>query len=71
LAYTFLVKFVRTGRTIKDLKSLGVTWAELARLETQVASNPLAGDVIPGLNGLRKFRLGFGGREPDYSPIRD
>jgi hypothetical protein len=62
LAYIVLVKLVRTGRYLKDLKRLGVTTAEVAKLETQVASDPLAGDVIPGLNGLRKLRFGFGGR---------
>jgi mRNA-degrading endonuclease RelE of RelBE toxin-antitoxin system len=53
---------VRTGRYIKDLKRLGVTEAEVAKFEAQVASDPLAGDVIPGLSELRKFRFGFGGR---------
>jgi hypothetical protein len=48
MAYIVLVKLVRTGRYLKDLKRLGVTTAEVAKLETQVASDPLAGDVIPG-----------------------
>jgi hypothetical protein len=62
LAYFLRVKLVRTGRYIKDLKRLGVTAAEIATFEAQVAANPLSGDAIPGLNGLRKLRFGFGGR---------
>ena len=62
MAHIIVVKLVRTDRYIKDLKRLGVTASEVARLEGQVASDPLTGDVIPGLNGLRKLRFGFGGR---------
>ena len=56
------MKIVRTNRYLKDLKRLGATAAEIARLEAEVVSNPLAGDVIPGLGGLRKLRFGYGGR---------
>jgi mRNA-degrading endonuclease RelE of RelBE toxin-antitoxin system len=56
------VKIVRTNRYLKDLRRLGATEAEIARLEVEVVSNPLAGDVIPGLGGLRKLRFGYGGR---------
>ena len=27
-----------------------------------IAQNPLSGDVIPGLQGIRKIRFAFGGR---------
>jgi hypothetical protein len=56
------VKIVRTSRYLKDLKRLGATAAEIAALEGEVVATPMAGDVIPGLGGLRKLRFGFGGR---------
>ena len=56
------MKIVRTSRYTKDLKRLGVTVGEIAALEAQIVANPLAGDVIPGLGGLRKLRFGFGSR---------
>ncbi len=41
---------------------MGVTPAEDAEIRATIAANPLAGDVIPGLDGLRKLRFAFGGR---------
>ena len=39
---------------------MGASERDVARLEADIAGNPEAGDVIPGLGGLRKrrFRLG-------------
>ena len=56
------MKIVRTGRYTKDLTRLGATDAEVAALEAQIAGNPQAGAVIPGLGGIRKLRFGYGGR---------
>lgn len=39
---------------------MGVTPAEDAEIRATIAANPLAGDVIPGLDGLRKLRFAFG-----------
>jgi hypothetical protein len=54
------VQIVRTKRYLKDLKRLGATTAEADAIELTIASNPGAGDVIPGLSGLRKLRFALG-----------
>jgi len=51
-----------TKRFLKDVKRLGMSEAELDALEEMIAARPTAGDVVPGLQGLRKIRFGFGGR---------
>ncbi len=56
------MKIVRTSRYEKDMKRLGASAADIARLESEIVLNPQAGDVIPGLGGLRKLRFGLGGR---------
>lgn len=56
------MQIVRTSRYLKDLTRIGATASDAARLEAEIASNPQAGDVIPGLGGLRKIRFGLGGR---------
>jgi hypothetical protein len=56
------VKIVRTSRYEKDMKRLGASAADIAKLEGEIVLNPQAGDVIPGLGGLRKLRFGLGGR---------
>lgn len=56
------MKIVRTKRYLKDLKRLGVSDADRAVLERSIAANPTVGDVIKGLDGIRKARFGFGGR---------
>ena len=45
-------------RRILDL----ITDEEYARFQADLAANPEAGDVIPGLGGLRKIRLALPGR---------
>jgi mRNA-degrading endonuclease RelE of RelBE toxin-antitoxin system len=56
------VQIVRTNRYLKDMKRLGASAVEMARLEGEIAGNPQAGDVIPGLAGLRKIRFAYGGK---------
>jgi len=56
------MKIVRTAAFVKSLKKLGAGAEDLDRLETELATNPDAGDVIPGLGGARKIRFRLGGR---------
>ncbi len=56
------MKIVRTNFFEKSLKKLGASKADLAKLENEIAANPEAGDVIPGLRGARKIRFGLGGK---------
>jgi hypothetical protein len=56
------MKIVRTRRYLSDLRRMKVTDEERDRLEAAIAANPAAGDVIPGLKGIRKLRFSFGGR---------
>lgn len=56
------MQIVRTKRYLRDMRRLGVTEAEMLRVETEIATNPRIGDVIPEMTGLRKMRFGFGGR---------
>ena len=65
------MEIVRTSRYIKDLKRLKCSEAEITALEILVAATPLAGDVIPGLQGIRKIRFGFGGRAIYFLQISD
>lgn len=56
------MRIVRTRRYVKDLKRLGASEAEIITLERTIAFDPTAGDVIPGLNGIRKVRFGLGNK---------
>lgn len=56
------MQIVRTKRYLKDMRRLGVSAADMLKLETAIATNPRAGDVIPELMGLRKLRFGYAGR---------
>lgn len=56
------MRIVRTKRYLKDLKRLGAAAADIAALERAIAFNPEAGDVIPGLGGIRKMRFAIGTR---------
>jgi len=53
---------VRTIVFTKALKKLGACSADLDALETAIAANPQAGDVIPGLGGARKIRFSMAGK---------
>eukprot|EP01133_Synstelium_polycarpum_P028062 gene28062-33975_t len=56
------MKIVRTKRYLKDLKRLGVSDAEISKLEHAIALDPFSGDVIQGLEGLRKIRFALGNK---------
>ena len=56
------MKIVRTVVFEKSLKKLGASKADIAKLEKEIAANPEAGDVIPGLRGARKIRFAMAGR---------
>ena len=56
------MQIVRATSFIKAIAKLNVTDAELDALESNVATNPQAGDVIKGLKGVRKIRFAFGGK---------
>lgn len=56
------MKIIRTRRYSKDLKRMGVSDGEQAALEQAIATNPEIGDLIPGLEGLRKIRFAMRGR---------
>jgi hypothetical protein len=56
------MEIVRTVAFTKAVSKLKVTDAELAALEAEIAANPLAGDVIKGLRGVRKIRFSLGGK---------
>jgi hypothetical protein len=56
------MQLVRTTSFTKAIDKLGVTVAELDALETEIATNPQAGDVIKGLKGVRKIRFSMGGK---------
>jgi hypothetical protein len=53
---------IRTGTFNKAATKLRITEAELESLETEIATNPKAGDVIQGLKGVRKIRFAYGGK---------
>jgi hypothetical protein len=56
------VRFIVTKSYGKALRRMGVTEVEAAAIRQAIAANPEAGDVIKGLDGLRKIRFAFGGR---------
>ena len=72
------MQIVRTKRYARDLRRLGASNADIARLEQAIANDPLVGDVIPGLAGLRKVRFALsgggkrgGGRAVYYLIVRE
>jgi hypothetical protein len=56
------MRIVRTQRYLKDLKRLRLSEAERSILEFSIAADPFAGDLIPGMEGLRKQRFAMGGK---------
>jgi len=56
------MQLIRTTSYIKAITKLRLTEAEVEALETEIALNPKAGDVIKGLKGVRKIRFGYGGK---------
>jgi hypothetical protein len=57
-----MMQLVRTTFFTKAIAKLNVTDVELADLETEIATNPQAGDVIQGLKGVRKIRFAMAGK---------
>ena len=56
------MKFVYTPTYLKAIKRHRFTKKELEGLESDIEKNPLAGDVIPGLQGYRKIRFAARGK---------
>lgn len=56
------MELIRTTSFTKAIAKLKVTEAEIDALETEIATNPKAGDVIQGLRGVRKIRFSMGGK---------
>ncbi len=53
---------VETPTYLTDAKSAGVTDEERAAVVLAIASDPAAGDVIPGTGGIRKIRIAGKGK---------
>jgi hypothetical protein len=53
---------IETPYYLADAKSAGVTDEERASIVAVIATDPEAGDVIPGTGGARKVRIGGKGR---------
>lgn len=62
MTYIPRMKIVRTALFERSLKKLNATKADIDALEASISANPLAGDVIPGLRGIRKIRFAMGGK---------
>jgi hypothetical protein len=62
MAYFSNMQIVRTSLYVRDMKRLGASSTDMARLEAEIALNPQAGVVIPGLMGLRKLRFALGNK---------
>jgi hypothetical protein len=56
------MQIVRTGLYLRQMKRLGASTTDMGRLEADISVNPQAGDVIPGLMGLRKIRFALGNK---------
>jgi hypothetical protein len=56
------MKIVRTSLFERSLRKLGAGAADLEKLEAEIATNPMVGDVIRGLRGARKARFSMAGR---------
>jgi hypothetical protein len=57
-----MMKIVQTQRYLKDMKRLGASADDVDKLELEIANSPEAGDVIPGLEGVRKIRFSIGNK---------
>jgi mRNA-degrading endonuclease RelE of RelBE toxin-antitoxin system len=56
-----MLTFVESPTFTKQITSL-ISDAEYAEFQQVLAANPAAGDVIPGLDGLRKVRMAAKGK---------
>lgn len=57
-----MTRIVRTRRYVKDIKRLKVSADDVTAMERAIAANPLSGDVIQGLHGIRKARFRIANR---------
>lgn len=62
MAYLCAMQIVRTSLFVRSVKRLGASSEDMARLETEIATNPQAGEVVPGLMGIRKIRFTLGNK---------
>ena len=51
--------FIQTEEFVKRWEALGLTDADLRRLELEIMKNPQAGAVVQGTGKLRKLRFAF------------
>lgn len=56
------MKIVRAARYQRDLRRIGATPAEISALELSIVGNPKIGDVVQGLQVIRKVRFTLGGQ---------
>lgn len=56
-----MLTFIESPTFTKQITSL-LSDAEYAEFQRELAANPEAGDVIPGLGGLRKVRMAAKGK---------
>lgn len=56
------MKFRKTSYYISSLKKAKVSEQDEAKLLSELAENPLKGDVIPNSGGFRKIRMSISGR---------
>jgi hypothetical protein len=56
------MEIFRTKTFSKAVKKLGVTEDELEVVESEIAEDHTAGDVIAGTSGARKIRFAMGGK---------
>ena len=56
------MELYRTAVYQRSLKRLAASAVEIEALETRVVSSPDAGDVVPGLKGIRKIRFAMAGK---------
>jgi hypothetical protein len=54
------VQVFRTKRYQRDIRRLRLTADEALAIDQTLRERPDAGDVIPGLRGIRKVRFAFG-----------
>jgi len=54
--------FVMTSEFDKQWKNMGLTDADLSRLQQEILNNPKVGEVMQGTGRLRKMRFAFEGK---------
>jgi hypothetical protein len=57
-----LTDIARTPMYLRSIRKLKATADELAAAEAGILAHPEAGQVIPGLKGVRKIRFAMGGK---------